>query len=156
MNINSFLEEVKLINWFEHSGIPNEKYQMVFSFFEAYDVWNEQMLKIWEPNISLLENMAIDKMGDTQLDTTFSIISSEIGNVIWKKWGEFITRQNLEGEMGLDNEMMDMVKRDISWACIEKMLNVQGLFTMLFDIYKDGYFPCSWIGIFPDGQAVVM
>ena len=26
----------------------------------------------------------------------------------------------------LENEMMDMVKRDLSWACIERTLNIQG------------------------------
>jgi len=26
--------------------------------------------------------------------------------------------------------MLDMVKRDVSWACIEKILNVQGFFSI--------------------------
>lgn len=156
MDIKAFIQEIKLINWFENSGIPDAKYHMVFSIFEAYDDWNEQMLKVWEPNISLIENIAIQKIGDTRIDEIFSAISFEIEDIIWKKWGEFIAKQHLEEEMGLDNEMMDMVKRDISWAYIEKILNIQGLFTTLFEIYKGGYFPCSWIGTYPNGQAVVM
>ena len=156
MNINSFLNEIKLINWFEQSGIPNKKYHMVFSIYEAYDDWNKSMLKVWEPNIILLENIAIEKIGDAQIDEIFSIISSNIGSIILEKWGEFVTRRNLKEEGGLNDEIMDMVKRDISWACIEKNVNVQGFFTTLIEIYKSGYFPCSWIGVYPDGQAVVM
>ena len=58
--------------------------------------------------------------------------------------------------MGLDNEMLDMVKRDVSLAYIEKALNVHGFFSTLLEIYKDGYFPCAWIGVYPNGQAVVL
>ncbi len=96
MNINDFLNEVKVINWFDKSGTPNEKYHMVFSILEAYDDWNEQMLKVCEPSISVLENKAIEKLGGTQIDNIFSTISSAIGDVIWEKWGEFIERQELE------------------------------------------------------------
>lgn len=156
MNINDFLYEIKLINWFAHSGVPNENYHRVLSIFEAYDNWNKQMLKVWEPSITLLENMAIEKIGDAQIDEIFSTISADIGEILWEKWGEFIARQHLEDEMGLDNEIIDMVKRDVSWAFIEKTLNIRGLFTTLLEIYKSGYFPCSWIGTYPDGQAVVL
>lgn len=84
------------------------------------------------------------------------MVSSNIRDMIWEKWREFITKQHLEGEGGLSDEIIDMVKRDVSWACIEKILNVQGLFTTLYEIYKSVYFPCSWIGTYPNGQAVVM
>lgn len=156
MNINDFLDEIKLINWFEYSGVPNVNYHMVLSIFEAYDDWNEQMLKVWEPSITLLENMAIEKIGDEWIDEIFTIISADLGKILWEKWGEYMARQHLEDEMGLDNEIIDMVKRDVSWAYIEKTLDVQGLFTTLFEIYKNGYFPCSWIGKYPHGQAVVL
>ena len=62
----------------------------------------------------------------------------------------------MEEESGLENEMLDMVKHDVSWACIERILNMQGFFSALLEIYKDGYFPCAWIGVYPDGQAVVL
>lgn len=66
------------------------------------------MLKIWEPRITLLEKMAIEKMGDAQINEIFSVISDDIGKVLWEKWGAFIARQHLEDEMGLDNEIMDI------------------------------------------------
>lgn len=156
MDINSFLQEIKMIKWFEHKSETAVEYHVISSIFEAYDTWNEQMLKTWEPQISLLENLAIDQIGDSQIDEIFSIVSCEIGDIIWKKWSEFITRWHLEGEMGLDNEMMDLVKSDMSWACIEKILNKHGFFSDLLEIYKNGYFPCAWIGDYPNGQAVVL
>lgn len=29
-------------------------------------------------------------------------------------------------------------------------------FTMLIEVYKDGYLPCSWMGEYPSGQVVVL
>ena len=114
------------------------------------------MLEIWEPHIYTQKKTAINQIGDAQIDEIFSVVSSEIGEVIWQKWSDFISRWHLEGEVGLEDEMMDMVKRDVSWACIEKTLNLQGFFHTLLKIYKDGYFPCAWIGDYPAGQAVVL
>ncbi len=154
--IDEFLQEVRLINWFEHSNKIVVEYHVIHSIFEAYDVWNKQMLNTWEPHILSLENAAIKQIGDAQIDKIFLVVSSEIEDVIWKKWSDFITRWNLEEEAGLENEMLDMVKRDVSWACIERILNVQGFFSTLLGIYKNGYFPCAWMGVYPNGQAVVL
>lgn len=156
MDINDFLQEIKHINWFEHNKELNEEYHVVFSVFEAYDTWNKQMLKTWDKQIFLLENIAIEQIGNSRIDEIFSLVSSEIGNIIWQRWGEFIDKWHLEYETGLDNEMMDMVKRDMSWACIERILNKQGFFNELLKIYKTGYFPCSWLGDYPNGKAVVL
>ncbi len=151
--IDEFLQEVRLINWFEHSKKATDEYRVIHSIFEAYDDWNEQMLKTWEPHICSLENIAVKKIGDEQIDKIFSIVSLEIGDMIWKKWSDFIARGHLEEESGLENEMLDMVKRDVSWACIEKILNVQGFFGTLLEIYKNGYFLCAWIGNYPNGNV---
>ena len=44
----------------------------------------------------------------------------------------------------------------MAWACVEKVLDMPGFFTMLAEIYKEGYFPCPWKGNYPSGQAVVL
>ena len=154
--LNEFLQEVGSINWFGHSKKTLNEYHVIHSIFEAYDDWNEQMLRTWEPHICSLENIAVERIGDEQIDNIFSIISAEIGDVIWKEWNDFIVRWNLEEEAGLENEILDMVKRDASWACVERVLNIQGFFTTLLNIYSNGYFPCSWIGDYPNGQVVVL
>lgn len=82
--IDEFLQEVRLINWFEHSKEAENKYHVIHSIFEAYDDWNAQMLKTWEPHTFSLERMAIKQIGDAQIDKVFSTVSSEIGDAIWK------------------------------------------------------------------------
>lgn len=156
MDINEFLQEIKSIYWFDHGDELESTYYRVSSIFEAYDTWNEQMLKTWEPHITQLENMAIEQIGDLQIDEIFSMVSLEIEDIVWKKWCDFINRWHLEKETGLENEMMDMVKRDLSWACIERVLNVQGFFSKLLQVYKKGFFPCSWMGDYPSGKMVVL
>ena len=154
--IDEFLQEIRQIKWFVHSKKVVDEYHVIYSVFEAYDDWNVQMLKTWEPHICSLENIAVKKIGDKQIDKIFSIVSLEIGNRLWKEWSNFIDKEHLEEETGLEDEMLDMVKRDLSWACIEKTLNMQGFFSRLLEIYKDGYFPCAWIGDYPNGKAVVL
>lgn len=72
------------------------------------------------------------------------------------KWSLFIDRQDLYEETGLENEMLDMVKRDLAWAFIEKYLKKDGFFSALMSIYQNGYFPCAWDGEYPDGKAIVL
>lgn len=156
MELHNVLQEVKNIRWFEKSGTSSRQYHVIHSVFEAYDTWNESMLKTWEPQITKIEDLAGIKLGDEKIDEIFSVISCEIGDIIWEKWGEFIVRCQLEREAGLECEMTDMVKRDVSWAFIEKSLHMDGFFTELFEIYKSGYFPCAWDGDYPNGQAVVL
>ena len=153
--INEFIQGIKLINWFNHNH-PESNYYVISSVFEAYDKWNKKMLETWEPHIYSLENTAIKKLGDEQIDLIFATVSSEITDKIYENWDNFIAENHLENEIGLENEMLDMVKRDVSWACVERVLNIQGFFTTLLNIYSNGYFPCSWIGDYPNGQVVVL
>ena len=151
-----FLNEISSIAWFENSGRPNDTYRMVFSLYEACDTWGKQYLEVGEPQIDALEEIAAEKIGDDAIDKIFDSVSSAIGDTVWEKFGEFIERQNLGEELAVTCELFDMVKRDIAWACIEKVLDIPVFFTMLAEIYRQGYFPCSWLGAYPSGQAVVL
>lgn len=154
--IETFVNEIKLINWFEKSGNPNEKYYMVFSLYKACDEWGKHYMEVWEPQIYALEDIAAEKIGDDAIDEAFDTVSAAIGDTVWEKFGEYICRQHLDEEMVVSFELFDMIKRDMAWACVEKILDMPGFFTMLTQIYKQGYFPCSWIGVYPSGQAVVL
>lgn len=102
------------------------------------------MLETWEPHIYSLENTAIEKLGDEQIDLIFATVSSEITDKIYENWDNFIAENHLENEIGLENEMLDMVKRDVSWACVERvvlhlsrqifMLNLTERLCLLLDI----------------------
>ena len=156
MDIAEFLKSIKDIEWFSKSGCPSDKYLVVQSLFEAYDDWNDKYLKVWQPKTQHLEKTAQSAMGDNWIDGCFSIITSELGDLLWNKWEQFIERQDLYEEAGLDNEFLDMVIRDLSWAYIEQHLNEGVFFTSLLQIYRDGYFPCAWEDTYPEGKAVVI
>lgn len=131
--INAFLDEIKSVNWFERCMIPNEKYHMVFSLYEANDgIWGIKDNEVWETNICPLEDIAVEKIG------------------------EFIKRRHLDDQLAVVDELFDSVKRDMSWACVEYLMDTPGFFTTLTSIYKEGYFPCSWGGEYPSGKAVVL
>ncbi len=151
-----FIKDVKPIKWFANSGTPTEKYLLVRSVYEAYDNWNANYLSVWDPNISLLEKLAEQIIGDDAIDDIFETVSMALDNDIWCAWQSFRERGGLGEESGLDEEIADMVKRDLCWAAVERALNREVFFTALLEIYKDGYFPCGWDGEYPYGRAAVM
>lgn len=106
-------------------------------------------------DVELLDMLG-EKIGDDAIDDAFDAVSTAIGDTVWEKFGEFIDRQCLDNELAVCDELFDMIKRDMAWACVEKILDMPGFFTMLAEIYKEGYFSCSWNGEYPFGQAVVL
>lgn len=151
-----FIKEVKPIKWFKNSGKPCDKYLLVRSVYDVYDNWNANYLSVWEPQICLLEKLAEMTIGDDAVDDIFETVSLALDNDIWNEWQAFRTRGGLEEENALDEEIADMVKRDLCWAAVEKALNITGFFTALIDVYRDGYFPCGWDGEYPYGKTAVM
>lgn len=155
--INAFLSEVKTINWFERCGIPNEKYHMVFSLYDANDgIWGMKANEVWELNICSLEDNADEMIGDDVIDDVFETVYEAIKDDVWNKFGEFIDRRQLGNQLAVADELFEAAMRDMAWACIEYIMDMPGFFTMLKDIFKEGYFPCSWDGEYPSGRAVVL
>lgn len=150
-----FIEEVGSIKWFKNSGKPCDKYLLVRSVYDAYDNWNANYLSVWEPQICFLEKLAEKIIGDDAVDDIFETVSLAIDNDIWREWQSFGERSGSE-DSGLDEEIADMVKRDLCWAAVERALNMTGFFTNLLNVYRDGYFPCGWEGEYPNGRAAVM
>lgn len=151
-----FVEEIRPIKWFENSGTLTEKYLLVRSVYDAYDNWNANYLSVWEPPTCFLEKLACEIIGDDAVDDIFETVSTALDEDIWNAWQSFRTRGGLEEENALDEEIADMVKRDLCWAAVERALNKPGFFTALLDVYRDGYFPCGWEGDYPNGRAAVM
>lgn len=154
--ISDFIAKLNNIDWFSKCGTPTNEYKVVYSIFEAFDSYNDKHFKLWDYHITQLEHEAQNIIGDEKIDDIFSRISSATGEKLWIKWGLFTERQDLYEETGLENEILDMVKRDLSWACIEQYLQKDDFFSALMHIYQNGYFPCAWEGIYPDGKAVVL
>lgn len=151
-----FIEDMRAVKWFENSGTTTEKYLLVRSVYDAYDNWNANYLSVWEPPICLLEKLACEIIGEDATDDIFETVSMALDKDIWNAWQAFGVRGGLEEQNALDEEIVDMVKRDLCWAAVERALNRKGFFTGLIEVYKDGYFPCGWEGEYPYGRAAVM
>lgn len=151
-----FVGEMSSVKWFSHGGEASEKYLLVKSVYDAYDNWNADYLRVWEPHIDFLEKLSEEMIGSDAVDDIFEVVSAAFGDELYRAWGEFRERSGLEEENALDNEIIDMVKRDLCWAAVEKALGRTGFFTGLLEIYKDGHFPCGWEGEYPNGRAAVM
>lgn len=158
MEINDYLSEITQIDWLKNCGSSSEKYHVIHSIFEAYDDWNEQTLAVWEPHINRLEAKAQETMGDAWIDEVFETVAGALtlNKLLWEKWTAFIERCDLWEECGLDNEMLDMIIWDVAWAYIERVLGKPDFFAKLLEIFKEGFFPCSWDGEYPEGKAVVL
>lgn len=156
MSTEKFIESVGQIEWFSNSGIPCDKYLLVRSVYEAYDNWNANYLSVWEPHTNSLEKLAEEIIGSDAIDDIFETVSMALDKDIWRAWQSFRTRVGLDEQNALDDEITDMVKRDLCWAAVENAINRTGFFTELLEVYKDGYFPCGWDGEYPNGRAAVM
>lgn len=154
--VKDFAEHICTIKWFEKCGEAAGEYTVESSIFSAYDDWGDNMLKVWEPHIVELEELSRGILSEGQIDEVFELISECIGDELWLGFCDFFDRNNLEEEAGLENEIMDFVKRDMSWACVESLLDKRGFFHNLLKIYEQGRWPCSWDGDYPNGKFVVM
>jgi len=155
-NIDGFIARINKIKWFSRCGTAEKRYIVVTSIFEAYDSYNSKMLALWGPKISSLETQTIEIITDEKIDCIFQTVSSDIQNSLWNGYCNFIKRCKLENESGLEDEIMDCVKRDMSWAAIEIQLGQKDFFNDLLRIYEQGRWPCSYDGVYPHGKFVVM
>ena len=53
-------------------------------------------------------------------------------------------------------EILDFIKRDTAWACIERLLGEKGFFSRILEINQTGHWACSWVGKFPKGNFIIM
>jgi len=49
------------------------------------------------------------------------------------------------------------MESDIAWAIVERLMKYSGFFGMLLDWYREGRWPCGWVGAaYPNGSVVVL
>ena len=158
--VEEFINETQNIRYFANSGLKNDNYTVVFSFIEAWDGWNKKMINVWPKESKSLETNAIKLIGDNSIDYVFHKISEAIGANIEKGFCDFQERLEEMGmdseEYGLGFEIIDFIKRDMAWACIENVIDRKGFFTKILEVTSQGRWPCSWDGNYPDGRFVVM
>lgn len=158
--INDFIKDIESIKWLENAGEKSDKYTVILSFIEAWDGWNGKMLEVWTIESHNLEKVAVDLLGEEMIDLVFSKIAQTIGPQIEEGFFNFQERLEKAGldseEYGLGFEIIDFIKRDVAWTCVESIIERKGFFTKVLEVHFEGRWPCAWDGEYPSGRFAVM
>ncbi|WP_072991395.1 hypothetical protein [Clostridium cavendishii] len=158
--IKIYLKEIQNICWFIHAGENSGKYTVAVSFTEAWDDWNDRMMELWSIKTHNIEVVAIDIIGDESIDLIFDRVAQASGPKISDgllRFQERLEDMGLDSDgCGLEYEVMDFIKRDIAWACIEFVIGKKDFFNEVLQVLSEGRWPCSWDGSYPEGRFVVM
>lgn len=129
--IDQFIQEIKTIGWFKQVGEPSEKYWVIDTIWEACDTYGHQMLEVWGQNSELIEQKALRQLKDEQIDAIFEAVSLAIGNEVYEALCDLedkIGQETGEDQSGIEEEILDFIKRDTAWACIERLLGRKRVF----------------------------
>jgi hypothetical protein len=156
----TFLGEVSCVDWLRHAGKASSEARAVDTVSEAFDSDKQ----VWKQHTYAVEKEALARLGDSAVDWIFDVTSAAIhqplydGVVAYFDTGKIREPSYDEAgvDAGLTSEMMDCVKRDISWAATEAAMSRPGFFSALLRHYRGGRWPCSWDGDYPAGRAVVL
>lgn len=157
--LDHFISEIKNIRWFQTVGQPSEQYMVVDSVWEACDTYGKQMCEVWGKNSENIEEESLKKLSNAQIDAVFEAVSLAIGNEVYEALCDLedkIGEETGEDQSGLEDEILDFIKRDTAWAAIEKILGQKGFFSRVYDINRTGRWACSWVGKFPAGNFIIM
>ncbi len=157
--LDRFISEIKNIRWFQTAGQPSEQYMVVDSVWEACDTYGKQMCEVWGKNSENIEEESLKKLSNAQIDAVFEAVSLAIGNEVYEALCDLedkIGEETGEDQSGLEDEILDFIKRDTAWAAIERILGQKGFFSQVYDINRTGRWACSWVGKFPAGNFIIM
>jgi len=165
--VNAFLESLRNVTWFSHAGEQCDDARAVESLQAGWDREGRRMLEVWERQICALETEARASLGDHGIDSIFDSVSAAVHEQLYKGLCFYMDRtyqDNRDGsrlrqrsvDESLYPEIMDSIKRDLSWAGVEHVILVRGFFGRLLDEYQKGRWPCSWDGEYPGGRPVVL
>ena len=82
-----------------------------------------------------------------------------IGNEVYEALCDLedkIGQETGEDQSGIEEEILDFIKRDTAWACIERLLGEKGFFSRILEINQTGHWACSWVGKFPKGNFIIL
>ena len=132
---------------------------VVDSVWEACDTYGKQMCEVWGKNSENIEEESLKKLSNAQIDAVFEAVSLAIGNEVYEALCDLedkIGEETGEDQSGLEDEILDFIKRDTAWAAIERILGQKGFFSHVYDINRTGRWACSWVGKFPAGNFIIM
>ena len=139
-------------------GLANTLEEFVMSA-EYINTYGHQMLEVWGQNSELIEQKALRQLKDEQIDAIFEAVSLAIGNEVYEALCDLedkIGQETGEDQSGIEEEILDFIKRDTAWACIERLLGEKGFFSRILEINQTGHWACSWVGKFPKGNFIIL
>jgi hypothetical protein len=161
--VESFLQSLNSVAWFANSGRPSTTYHVVADAVVGWDDWNAAMLAVWLPRSERLEATAVRAIGDAAIESIFARVDSAIEPAVHAALRAYFARRPDETEntecgadLGLRPEIVGFVLRDMSWAAVETALGQPEFFVSLVPVYREGRWPCSWEGRYPQGRFVVL
>jgi hypothetical protein len=161
--LETFLDSLDGVPWFSSAGRPSSEYHVAEDAVVAWDDWNAPMLAVWLPRSEALEELARNVIGDPAIEGIFGHVEAKIGQSVHKGVHAYFARRpedtpNTEcgADLGLRNEIVDTVVRDLAWAAVETVLERPAFFVSLVRVYHEGRWPCSWEGQYPEGRFVVL
>ncbi len=157
--IEKFIHQIKAIEWFKNVGEPSSTYWVVDTVWEACDTHGQQTQQVWGLNTGNIEKKALRQWSDEQINDIFEKVSLAIGNEVYEALCDMedrIGQETGEDQSGLEEEILDFIKRDTAWACMETLMGEPGFFTRILEINRTGRWACSWVGKYPAGNFIIM
>ena len=158
-----FISECGAIDWFARSGSPNTQFDLVPDAVVPFDNEKYQSHELWRAQTEDLEKRALKAIADEEIDSIFSTTTGHLSGAVASGLEAYFQRrevrtENMEigADRGLWPEIQDTVLRDLCWAHVEYAIESPGFFRGLLPVYKMGYWPCGWVGEYPEGRFAVL
>lgn len=166
-HLASYLESIRDIGWFSHASEPCSNARVVKAMQVGFDREGKKFLELWGYHTHALESRAQRSLGDAGIDRVFDAVSDAIGDPVYLGICSYFERvyhgqldeaqiQQRMLDSAIYIEVFDSVKRDVAWAGVEYVLQEFGFFSGLLPLYRQGRWPCSWDGNYPEGRPVVL
>ena len=87
------------------------------------------MLEVWGQNSELIEQKALRQLKDEQIDAIFEAVSLAIGNEVYEALCDLedkIGQETGEDQSGIEEEILDFIKRDTAWVVSKGFLEKKG------------------------------
>ncbi len=144
--------------WLAHAGTSVRGARRARSLSHAkFGPWPEAY-RVWSRHSHALEKRALPLIGDPAIGTIFTGVVRAIAKPVWAGLGRYVELNGDDdgSEAAAAIDILYDIERDVAWAMVERRIERPGFFTMLFDWYERGRWPCAWVGRYPAGRLVVL
>ena len=161
--LETFLRSLEGVPWFSRAGAPSTTHHVVADAVVGWDDWSSEMMAVWRVRSERLEADARETIGDPSIEHIFSRVEAVLEPQVRAGVKAYFARRpnttentDCGADSGLWPDLIDRVLRDMSWAAVETLLDQPEFYVSLIAVYRQGRWPCSWMGRYPTGTFVVL